>query len=380
MEVSRKVTCRLWSDDAKDLEKLCETFVYFHNACNHASKIAYDEGIHKPKALRDMTYRSLRANFKLPASLAARAVNRVAASYKENPRRLHTFENRSIPLDRRLFSLKRNGDLQASVVTIRGRVKVNLSPSEYQRELLKNTILGARLILKKGMPSINIYVGCKVIQGDMCEPVGVDLGFKKLMAASNGFEIKGGQLKARGIHFRALEAALRNKGTSSARRRLKRLSEKEGRWRRTLLHQSSRALVESLHHGDYIVLERLHGTKIRTRAKKNHRPSERDRPSVMARLQGMIIYKCEEGGIPVVLVPPDHTSQRCPRCGTIDRYNRRSQALFRCVACGYQDNADFVASINLRELALGGWAATSQPDAVRSTQKDCEPPSEAHRL
>ncbi len=280
----------------------------------------------------------------------------------------------------RLFSLKRDGEFQAFIVTIRGRVKVNLSLNEYQRGLPKNPILGAALILKKRVPCINIYVGCSVVRGEMREAVGVDLGFKKLMAASNGFEIKGGQFKARTRHFKVLEAALRNKGTSSARRRLKRLSEREGRWRRTLLHQSSRALIESLQEGDYIVLERLHGTKIRTGSNKDRRPLERDRPSLMARLQGMITYKCEEDGIPVILVPPDHTSQRCPRCGTIDRYNRRSQALFRCVACGYQDNADFVASINLRELALGGWAATSQPDAVRSTQKDCEPPSEANCL
>ncbi len=148
LEVSRKVTCGLWSD-AKDLEKLCDTMEAFRNACNHASKIAYDEGIHKPKALRDLTYRALRANFKLPASLAPRAVNRVAASYKEDPWRLHTFENRSIPLDGRLFSLRRNEDFQALIVTIRGRVKVNLCLSEYQRELLKNAILGARLILKR---------------------------------------------------------------------------------------------------------------------------------------------------------------------------------------------------------------------------------------
>jgi transposase len=95
--------------------------------------------------------------------------------------------------------------------------------------------------------------------------------------------------------------------------------------------------------------------------------------STMGRLQHMITYKCEENGIPVVLVKPDFTSQRCPRCGTIDRYNRRTQALFRCVNCGYQHNADFVASINLRELALGGWAAVSQPYAIPTLNGNCKP-------
>jgi IS605 OrfB family transposase len=261
-------------------------------------------------------------------------------------------------------SIKRNGDFQASIATIRGRIKVGLSLGEYQRALLNNPILGAKIILKRGLPIIHIYVGCNVMPKEMNHPVGVDLGVKKLMAASNGFEIKGGPFKARIRRYRTLQEALRNKGTSSARRRQKLLSERERRWRRTMLHQSSRALIRSLGDGDYVVLERLYGDRSRAKSKQSHRSLKQHRPSDMTRLQAMITYKCRECGIPVVLVRPDFTSQRCPRCGTIDKNNRRSQALFRCVHCGYQHNADFIASINLRELALGGWAAVSQPHAV----------------
>jgi len=364
--------CGLWAD-AEDLEKLRNTVDAFQSACNYASRIAYNRRIHKPEMLRKQTYRDLRALFKLSASLAVRAINRVAASYAEAPHMLHIFKDGFIPLDKRLFSLKRNGDFQASISTIRGRVKAYLLLSEHQRKLLENPILGARLILERELPHINICVNCKVMQGPMISPVGVDLGFKKLMAASNGFKIKGGQFNARIRNYRALEATLRNRGTSSAKRRLKRLSEREGRWKRTSLHQSSRALIESLVDGEYIVLERLHGRKVRTESKRNHQPLERNRSSVMARLHEMITCKCIESGISVVLVPPDYTSQRCPRCGTIDKNNRRSQALFRCIHCGYQHNADYIASINLRELALGGWAAISQPYAAPISERGCKP-------
>jgi putative transposase len=364
--------CGLWAD-AEDLEKLRNTVDAFQSACNYASRIAYNKRILKPEMLRKQTYRDLRAIFKLPASLAARAINRVAASYAEDSQMLYIFKDRSIPLDKRLFSLKRNGDFQASISTIKGRVKACLLLGEHQRKLLMNPIIGAKLILKRELPHIKIYVDCRVIQGPMISPVGVDLGFKKLMAASNGFEIKGGQFNARIRNYRALEATLRKKGTSSAKRRLKRLSERERRWKRTSLNQSSRALIESLVDGDYIVLERLYGTKIRTESKRDHRPLERNRSSVMARLHAMITCKCIESGISVVQVPPDYTSQRCPRCGTIDKNNRRSQALFRCINCGYQHNADFVASINLRELALGGWAAISQPYATPISERGCKP-------
>ncbi len=136
---------------------------------------------------------------------------------------------------------------------------------------------------------------------------------------------------------------------------------------KTLLHQASRSFVDSLEDKEYVVLERLYGMGEKSKPKKN--PESVFQSWAINRLQQLINYKCEESGIPVIFVKPDFTSQRCPRCGTIDKNNRRSQALFRCVSCGFQHNADFVASINLRELALGGWAVVSQPDAVYETRK-----------
>lgn len=36
-------------------------------------------------------------------------------------------------------------------------------------------------------------------------------------------------------------------------------------------------------------------------------------------------------------VDAHYTSQRCPKCGCIDRANRdKSQHLFKCIQCGYQ--------------------------------------------
>jgi transposase len=46
-------------------------------------------------------------------------------------------------------------------------------------------------------------------------------------------------------------------------------------------------------------------------------------------------------------VPPAYTSQRCSACGHVATESRKSQALFRCVACGYADNADVNAARNI---------------------------------
>jgi len=373
MDVSRKAICALKANE-EEIETICATVLAFEDACNYLSKVAFQKRTADPRALHDLAYRDLRAIFRLPASLAVQVINKVASSYSERPYKFHTFSERSIILDGKLFCLKRNKGLRASMATVKGRVKARLEAGSYQRKILENPVQSARIVLKRDIPYVHIYVTCKVPEKETDDPVGVDLGVRKLLVASNGFKINGGLVKSRQRHFRYLRESLKSKGTSSARRRLKRLKKRENQWMKTVLHQSSRALIESLEEGNYVVLERLYGTKIRSKAKRNRKCARRvHKFSAMGRLQHMITYKCEERGVPVVLVKPDFTSQRCPRCGTIDRCNRRTQALFRCVNCKYQHNADFVASINLRELARGGWAAVSQPYAIPTTDGNCKP-------
>jgi len=43
-----------------------------------------------------------------------------------------------------------------------------------------------------------------------------------------------------------------------------------------------------------------------------------------------------------------YTSQECPICHNIDKENRKDQAHFECLRCGYKRNADYVASVNIR--------------------------------
>jgi putative transposase len=58
-------------------------------------------------------------------------------------------------------------------------------------------------------------------------------------------------------------------------------------------------------------------------------------------------YKLRWRGGRVVLVPPQHTSQTCARCGHVCAESRRTQALFVCVACGHIANADTNAAMNI---------------------------------
>ena len=46
-------------------------------------------------------------------------------------------------------------------------------------------------------------------------------------------------------------------------------------------------------------------------------------------------------------VRPALTSQRCSACGQVDPKSRKSQAVFRCTACGFAGHADVNAAINI---------------------------------
>ena len=53
--------------------------------------------------------------------------------------------------------------------------------------------------------------------------------------------------------------------------------------------------------------------------------------------------------ISVSLVHSCYTSQTCPKCGSIDSENRKSQEEFECIECGYKQNADLNAANNIKE-------------------------------
>lgn len=77
-------------------------------------------------------------------------------------------------------------------------------------------------------------------------------------------------------------------------------------------------------------------------------------------------YKLAWRGGYLVAVPPHHTSQTCPDCGHVSRDNRKTQANFACVVCGYEENADLVGAINILRAGRAQLACEVN-DAVRSS-------------
>ena len=93
-------------------------------------------------------------------------------------------------------------------------------------------------------------------------------------------------------------------------------------------------------------------------------------------------YKAIRAGKLVLEVDPKNTSRCCPLCGAVDAKNRPSQAVFRCVRCGFEGNADVVAARNIRdrgiEMLLAGKFEPKKTKKLLRTKK--ARPSDVARL
>ena len=93
------------------------------------------------------------------------------------------------------------------------------------------------------------------------------------------------------------------------------------------------------------------------------------------KLRRQLEYKTQWQGGLLVPVPPQNTSRKCPECGQVAAENRKSQAKFACVECGFSANADFVAAVNIREAGLASLAC-SQPSG--DVSPSCQGPTERY--
>jgi transposase len=82
---------------------------------------------------------------------------------------------------------------------------------------------------------------------------------------------------------------------------------------------------------------------------------------------GMLVRRLECKALGrVEKVKPAYTSQTCAACGHCAPGNRESQAVFRCVACGHQANADVNAAVN---IAAGRAVTARRETPVRVSLK-----------
>ncbi|WP_024856115.1 RNA-guided endonuclease TnpB family protein [Ruminococcus albus] len=187
--------------------------------------------------------------------------------------------------------------------------------------------------------------------------LGVDLGIHYPICASvygdlQRFTIHGGEIEEfrRRVESRKLSLLKQGKncgdgrighGVKTRNKPVYSIEDRIARFRDTVNHKYSRALI------DYAVkkecgtiqMEDLSGiTAESDRFLKNWSYYD---------LQTKIEYKAKEKGIKIVYIDPKYSSQRCSKCGHIDKENRKTQSSFVCLKCGFEENADYNASQNI---------------------------------
>jgi len=345
----------------EDKERLNRTLSVFAEACNAISQVAFAQRCFNPVALHHLIYRDIRQRFNLHANYTICARERVAKAYKtlranKQPLKLLTFKSQSLDLNTNLFRLfLKDDEVWVSLAACDGkRIKCPVKVAKRYMPILKDQRSTFAVLKRHRDGELYLHIAVSVSEPKPSNPpqniVGVDLGEIDLLVASNGVKISGVESIERRKRFRTLRSILQRKGTRAKKART-RLSDKERRWARTYLHTVSRRFVDSLPPNSLVVLEDLTGIRERCKRKGAEQRAQ-FHTWAFRQLQFMIAYKARLAGHQVVFVKPNYTSRTCPRCGHTSSSNRLSTRLFRCQQCGFQHNANFVASINIASRAV----------------------------
>jgi IS605 OrfB family transposase len=135
-------------------------------------------------------------------------------------------------------------------------------------------------------------------------------------------------------------------GTKNAKRRIRRMGQREARFQRDTNHRiSKRRVRKAVVSRKALTLEDLSGIQARTTVRREHRYERHS--WAFFQLRQYIAYKAAWAGVSVHLVDPRNTSRTCSACGHCEKASRRSQETFLCQRCGFTLNADCNAAINI---------------------------------
>jgi len=233
---------------------------------------------------------------------------------------------------------------------------------------LEGVIKSATVKLKAGQYHVSFQVEMpeKRDADNGGEPGGADLGVAHTIATSDGqFFDMPPHRPGEDERLRKLQKKLARQAKGSKRREKSKLSiakihARQARRRHDFAHKTSHALATS---------HRVVGAEdLRTKSMvrsargtvecpgKNVAQKRGLNRAIHEQCWGLILalldYKCDWYGSLLVKVPAAYSSQECSQCGHVHKGNRRTQALFKCLKCGYTANADTNAANVIKRRAL----------------------------
>jgi IS605 OrfB family transposase len=330
---------------------LIETAKQFKEATQIVLDYGFENKTYNKNKLNKGTYRKVRERIPtLPSALVQTA--RDAASEALKSTKLEKKIKRkslTIRYDNRTFKFYPDSHT-ISLTTVQGRLVYPVAHSPLV-DKYRGQYTNAQLMIDKKKNRIFIMIQVKiadkeVVKKEDVKVLGIDRGIKNIAVLSNNMFFNSKHLREVKGRYQYLKRKLQHLGTRSAHRKLKKLSGRERRFVRDVNHVISKKIVSLPY--DVFALEALEPAKMKRngKGKKFRRKLGSWSPS---ELQKFIEYKAKDAGKIVIYVNPRYTSQRCSRCGYINKNNRHG-SVFKCKNCGFELNADLNASRNIEVL------------------------------
>ncbi len=332
----RKSTINLKFANTGKLAKIKEIAEEYQRIVNNFIDILWEQQQFSGSFVKDTSIESW-LSARLKQAAAKQALSIVKSQRKKKKKHKPTLNRLVLELDSRFVDIKQDVnhfDIWIKLSSIGDKIIINL-PS--QKHIHFNHFVGDGWKIKK---SIRLRINENGYFVDVFfekaapalrtsgEQKAIDIGYKKLIVSSDGEFIGDSSI---------YEKIARKKQGSKAFKRA--LIERD-----ELVNTSCKAL--NLDNIKELFAEDLKDVK--------HKPKGKIRKKFNNKLQRWV-YKdvlckltmlCEEAGILFIKKAPAYSSQRCSRCGEIHKKSRKGE-LFKCVACNFESDADYNASLNL---------------------------------
>lgn len=353
--------------DKQTTELLEQSMSVYMQACNFVAEYVYNTHQLKQIPLQKAVYEDLRNQFGLMSQMACNVPRTVIAKFKTA--KTNTGKWIKPEFKKPFLALSFNRDYSItkdtlSIGTLSGRAKVGYACKglEHYFSTLgeKPYQFGGAVLFKK---KNKLYLGISVTYDIPDTPieeinnvVGIDRGIRFLATTydSKGKTkfYSGKEVKQKRARFADVRKQLQMRQTPSARKRLKKIGNRENRWMKDVNHCLSKALVESYPEKTMFVLEDL--TNVRSVTEKVRRKDRYMQVSwAYYDLEAKLTYKSERKGQKVIKVDAHYTSQMCPKCGHTHKLNRdHKNHCFCCRNCGYMSNDDRIGAMNIYQRGL----------------------------
>jgi IS605 OrfB family transposase len=276
---------------------------------------------------------------------------------RENPPKLHTVyiqANANVVVIEHSSTAQFDYWLRISTLAAGHPVRIPIKVYKHARKTLAQfpkLCSGVTLNRWEGEWFATFIVERKSPKVESSKVVGVDIGMVSIVSTSSGRRY--GQVSAE-LRRRVERANAKRRRKQQLNACLKRKSratvslkdDKAEAFARNEIGRALNQMLDELPGGTKVALERLTVKDMRFKSRQMNRAL---RASQLGYARDKLKFKLDERGIRYRSVQPAYSSQQCSQCGFTLSMNRRSQAEFHCLWCGFEANADENAASNIAE-------------------------------